>query len=173
MAYGTELILGFTRDEVEPAAKSLGLKVNWKKGGDLTPEKRFNQINKDLRSAYLACLKTIPIFTKISEIDKDIYHTTYAVDTPIGVRKMRSWWLVVQYDPDEMGDSKDDAILGISLISRYSATFIDWREPHGGSGGVICLDQETLDMVEKARAALVPVLPNFSDARICIKMIHY
>lgn len=74
---------------------------------------------------------------------------------------------------ESFGDEEGPRTLGITLFSRYFPTWVDWREPHGGSGNPIILDAETLRMVELARNAIAPILPEIVDAPLAAVLVHY
>lgn len=81
--------------------------------------------------------------------------------------------LYLHYDPYEMNEEPKHAILGISLISRYRPTLLDWKYEHGGSGEVVTLDKQTITNIEIARKHIEKVLPVFAKADIHIKGLYY
>jgi len=82
----------------------------------------------------------------------------------------------VQLSPfsiEALSDEDGPVTYGISLISRYFPTWIDWKEPHGGSGDPIILDEPTLKMAELARVALSEVIPELLTAPLGVVLVHY
>lgn len=55
--------------------------------------------------------------------------------TPWGLRTVVPISLMFHYDPDECGDSVEDAVLGVALSARYKPSLLDMRFAHGGLEG--------------------------------------
>lgn len=174
MPYGNELFLGFSGNDILPAAEALGLTIDWEGNPPLGPSELVADIDKRLDGAYVKCLGMFDFFTDIQSQDGH-----YHVQTPLGRRDMVPWKLELAYDPYECGDETADAVLGVSLISRYFPTYLDWKDPHGGSGATLYLDATNMQMIDRARGWIVHAMPNatalqvFSTARICVKNIFY
>jgi hypothetical protein len=170
MAYGTELFIGFRgREHIDLIAKELGLEIEWDdEGGDFADLDKLEQLNDRLKLCWLSAITDLGL-NVASAVDPE-YPT---IATPTGSRMMSPWRLSFYYDCHEMGDTEDDAILGISLITRYFPTFLDWRCDHGGSGDVITLNEGTMACIEVAKKHIIKVLPSFENAVIHIKELHY
>ena len=168
MATGTELFIGFLgKEKIDEVATSLGLQI--KLGDDIKPEEILNQINADLKGAWRDAITELGLEV-IGEIPN---RPLFIVRNPIRDQEMLYWRLELNYDPYEMGDEPEHAILGVSLISRYSPVFLDWAKPHGGSGDIITLDSRTMINIHVAWKHIEKVMPIFNKAEIHIKELHY
>lgn len=202
MATGTELFIAVQgRVAIDEALASVGLAYDWDGEGDgegdYAPADAYERIAAGLRAAHAAACADVgiellhprdvtvrvrdsptgakpavrdPLLRKLPANDP-LY--TYARCPDGVVREMTRWTLELSYDPDEMGEREDDAILGVSLISRYFPVFLDWMKEYGGSGDAIVLSPEVLAQVETARRHIAPVLPFLAQAPIIIKELHY
>lgn len=174
MPYGNELFLGFSGDDIAPAVQALGLTLEWDGDPYLQPDDVRAAIDEKLDAAYRQTLGMFDFFSEVKREDSVSRGVGYyIVTTPLGKRTMSPWELELAYDPHECGDEPQDAVFGVSLISRYFPTYLDWKEPHGGSGNTIYLDGINMLMIDQARAFIVHAMPNFSAARICIKTKFY
>lgn len=171
MAYGHELFLGFRGlKDIGEAATALDIKV-FINEGEIEPEDTYKQINERLQKAWHDAIVDIGLeIIRETTLNR---HISFLIKTPVGEREMVPWSLELQYDPHECGDEPEDAILGVSLISRYYPTYLDWREEHGGSGLVISLDANTLWAIERAKFHIKNVYPIFGKADIHAKEIFY
>jgi hypothetical protein len=168
MAYGTELFIGFKgKEKIDEIATELNLKVGL--DGEITPENIIWATNVLLKKAWRDAIDEIGLeFVRAADNPR-----FFIVNTPSGIREMVPWDLELYYDPDEMGEEPEHAIFGISLISRYFPTFLDWASEHGGSGDIITLDSQTLINIQIARKHIEKVLPSFAKAEVHIKELHY
>lgn len=177
MAYGTELFLGFANPEMLDIVAQLGLTVDLSNDEDreeerVGPENVLEDINAKLKQAYVDCLQNDLHFNlRKRKIQNDGAYPI--METPLGLRELSPWRLDLHFDPDEMGEDQSQAIFGVSLIGRYFPKFLDWANQHGGSGGMVCLNKETMANIEIARKAISTVLPMWEIAHICFKMKHY
>ncbi len=168
MAIGAELLIGFSgKGKIDEIAASLGLSVDFD-SGDVTPDESYNQISTNIKGAWREAIGELGL--EIIGADRWGYPIAR---TPTGNRVMTPWDLRLYYDPDEMGDEPEHAIFGISLITRYKPTFLDWAKEHGGSGDVITLNIDTMVKIQVARRHIEKVLPIFAVADIHIKELHY
>lgn len=179
MATGSELFLAVKgKTAIDKVISSLGLTYNWADGS--WDDASYDALNQKLATAYDAAISDIGL-TLIDPSRLTTNHPRVGIDphyayiqgTDGVIRQTCRWGLQLEYDPDEMGDTEDDAILGVSLISRYFPTFLDWMKDNGGSGDVIELTPLILSQIEIARKHLVGVLPFVKDAPIIIKELHY
>lgn len=90
--------------------------------------------------------------------DADYGFRSTLIDTPEGKREMSCFDLAPFGYEDEPYE-----LVGIGMTARYYPTWIDWRDPHGGSGS-FRLDAEAMEMIEEARAAIAEVIPEIKDA---------
>ncbi len=196
MAYGTELILGFGYPKLIEVAEAIGIKITF--DGDDPPEEFMDEaamdaINTKLEKAWTKAIRdglglTVACGMEhykrggtgrealfVSLTGAALTPGTECDDPAIlkSIRQAQPFNLGLYYDPDECGDSKEDAVFGISLITRYYPCFLDLDKPHGGSGDVVKLDKATLAKIEIARAAIVTVLPQWDHAEIIVKELHY
>lgn len=179
MAYGHELFIGFRgKEKIDEIAERLGIKINF---GPLSvdgppefdPQSALDEINNKLEKVWHTAITGLGIEVLRPADTHSRYLNYFVVRTPTGLREMSPWHLGFDYDPHEMGDSPEDAIFGVSLISRYRPTFLDWDERHGGSGGIISINSTTIVNIAIARKNIEIVLPSFATADVHIKELHY
>lgn len=94
------------------------------------------------------------------------------LDTPYGQRETSGWNLVVQYDPDEVGDTIEQLSIGVNLTSRYFPIYLDMSDPHG----TIPLVFNTLmeGRIEVAKRNIKKHVPSIgSDAVLFVRDIFY
>jgi hypothetical protein len=167
MAYGNVVLLGWRWPKAQKVLKELGVDLQ-ECCGYKFDEKTPDGFGGGLREAHIEALKEMG-FTFVrpkQEYGYDVWLT------PLGERQFASFCAEFVYDPDEMGDEPQDAVFGVSLSSRYFPTFLDWQDSHGGLE-VIEFDQELLDQIEIARKHIMKVWPQFRDAGVLVKMLHY
>ncbi len=176
MADGTELILGWRgRTEIDRVATVLDFSVDWSIP-DLVINLNLEAVQDDLKRVYRPALEAIPELKgcKFGKLQgRHARQDLVGVKTPLGVRGMRPWSLELHFDPHEYCEEEDDAVLGVSLVTRYNPTFLDWRSKHGGSGDVLSFDFTTQRDIAIARKYLSSVVPEFASADLHVKMIHY
>lgn len=96
-------------------------------------------------------------------------------DTPMGERQFSKFALNFHMDSNDMDESVEEAILGVRLSSRYSPTFLDWK--NDGTLHPVVFDKELLADLELAKKHLMPILRSlsseFEDACIIVKEMFY
>ncbi len=169
MAIGTELYLAVKgKEEVDAILKGLGLTYDWD-DGSFSPETTLDATDAALKVAHSEALTELGML--VSPLDDPHFVVVRGLDDVL--RQTVVWSLEVDYDPVEMGDEPKDAIVGVSLVSRYFPVFLDWDQEHGGSGTVISLTPITMDQIAVARKHIAKVLPFINDAPITVKERHY
>jgi hypothetical protein len=176
MAYGSELFLGVLGiKNVTEAWKSVG--VTWAPFDDIERD----EIDKALKNAHAAALQELGMElidkSRIQRSDgkpvKTDPHYVYVQGTDGVLRETIPWRLELSYDPGEMGHEPEDVMLGVSLVSRYFPTFLDWDKESGGSGDTIALTPTILSQIEIARKYITPIVPFIKDAPIIFRPMHY
>ncbi len=169
MATGTELYLAIQgMEDVNTVLADLGLIYDWD-DGRLSPEATLDAIDATLKVAHSEALTELGML--VSSLEDPHFVVVRGLDDVL--RQTSVWTLEVDYDPDEMGDKPEHAIVGVSLISRYFPVFLDWNQNHGGSGEMISLTPTTLEWIAVARKHIARVLPFINDAPITVKERHY
>lgn len=173
MAYGAELFLGFVNsDATQRLMRRMGVELTGPDsyptlvavgGGDKPPLQ-----NKALQEAHAAACAEMGW-----ELIKPMDHLYITYELPFGKQELAPFALEYCYDREEMGDDEEDAVFGVAVTGRYRPTFVDWREPHGGSGNAVVLDTRTLTEMEIAKKHIVAALPEFADAVWIVKQKHY
>jgi len=168
MAYGSELILGFIGQE---AIKATGLfMVDWDRR-----EVKFNHpvtlkhpeiVNQRLEVAHQLALEDMG-FKQITKKNGSI-----SAITPLGEREFYPFKLELHFDPDEMGETEDSAVVGVAISGRYFPTFADWKDEHG-SLYLIVFDREMKKCMEIAQKRISEELPIFANAVYIVKEKHY
>lgn len=182
MAYGHELMLGVSgRAAIAAASASIPMPITWEeyRADYEVPD----ELRDALYGAWDAAVAELGLRVEdidavrvggrpVPKRDRD-GHYAYVTGLDGVLRQTARWDLAVYYDPMECGDEPDDAVLGVSLVSRYFPTYLDWQREHGGSGLVIQLTPEVLRMIEVARRHIALVLPFIKDAPVIVKELHY
>lgn len=170
MVYGIELVLRLTDKQVielfpegdrpENLAEMLA-----------EPDQRFEvyellcdtEVARRVRAAYRPALEE-----RFGSATPGRHDGYFVVDTPTGRREFRAWSIGTHGDEDE-----PDQVFGVSLLSRYTPVWLDWREDHGGSNGPIDLGQEAWQLIYDARMTLGKVVRAFETAPLTIVNQHY
>ena len=92
-------------------------------------------------------------------------------ETPLGLREFSPFSLEVHYDPGEMGEGPEQAILGVAVSGRYFPTFIDWEDSSGTIWNLVC--DHTQPMWVIAKKHICTALPWMKDAKWVVKEKHY
>lgn len=175
MAYGSELYLGLVGEQpVLDTIKSLGLEYDDDQG--LADDKTLNaRLEQAQRDAFAEMgLKIIdPSKIKKSNGRKPDADYLYIEGLDGKIRQTCFLGLEVDYDPHEMGHTKEDMLIGVSLISRYFPVFLDWDKEHGGSGDTMSLTPDVIKNIEIARKHIAKVLPFIQGAPIVFRERHY
>jgi hypothetical protein len=177
MGYGNELILGWKLcDDDCPYKDDKVVKKFLKKKPPFGRSDDYEYINqweiklaKTVESKVKAIHKQCLLFMNF-DITKESDDYIFA-ETPEGEREFSHMRLEVHFDPYEMRERPEDALIGISISSRYFPVFADWRDPSGGMWN-IQVSPETEEM-QVARQCIVDGLPEFSTARYYVKEKHY
>lgn len=177
MAYGSELYLGLMGSkEVMDTLTSLGLKCD----ADyyLDEDANLERIQSDLVKAHKEALEELGLVfidpktvLRNGKPVEDGYAYVMGLDGRL--RQTCSFRLEIDYDPHEMGHTNADALIGVSLISRYFPVYLDWDKDHGGSGDTMLLTPEWLKAIEIARKHIAKVLPFIANAPIVFRERHY
>lgn len=124
-----------------------------------------------LVNAHLECLRTF--FENVRVPNKrDQLSRGARATTPLGEREFSSFEFLMYYDPHEMGDTPETAVLGVGLSGRYVPTFLDWRGAHGCIEHVK-LDDHTMQMIAKAKEEICKVVPAASTFEVVFVECHY
>lgn len=92
--------------------------------------------------------------------------------TSLGKREFSPWTLELFYDPHEMGEEAEHAVIGVAISGRYFPTFADWKGSHGTLSPII-FDDELQLMQGIAKRHITSVLPCLKNAPWIVKEIHY
>jgi hypothetical protein len=182
MAYGSELYLGYVGIQaLHNTMNSMGIALKIDDDIDFADEAQIDAINERLKQAHRDALTEIGL--KIIDPSRINRSDGRKVDTggryifvqglDGKIREMVQWSLEIDYDPYEMGQTMDDVLVGVSLVSRYFPVFLDWKEDNGGSGDTISLTPDVLATIEVARKHIAKVLPFIADAPIVFREMHY
>lgn len=173
MAYGIELILGFQ----QPKWHLLGLPIP-RKNHDLENwlvdrewDELFEPINVKLKKAHLLALEDRG-FIKTKGKPRSTVLPYPIFRTPLGLRKLSPFMLEAFYDPNEMGDEIEDAIIGVAISSRYFPRFADWKEESGTLSPMV-FDKELNGMMLLAKNRICAVVPALETAPWIVKEINY
>jgi len=180
MALGTELFLAVTgREQIDKVLADLHLTYDWD-SREFGPADVLDSINERLATAHKKSLLDLgleivdPSRLKRSDGQKvEAGNYLFVKGTDGIIRETDRFILDVYYDPHEMGEEPEHAVLGVSLISRYFPVYLDWQKEHGGSGDPISLTPDVLRQIAIARGHISTVLPFIADAPIAIKELHY
>lgn len=181
MPTGTELLLGLRGEAaIEGVAHSLGLKYNWE-ASEFLPVGLFEAIEKELAVHHKDAVTELGyelidparIRQNGKPLEKAGEGYVYLRDPSGVIRQTCIWGLQVFFDPHEMGEQKSDAVIGVSLVSRYFPVFLDCDKEHGGSGDPIELSPGVLGQIEIARRHLSKTLPFIKTAPIVVKEMFY
>jgi hypothetical protein len=173
MAYGSELYLGFVGEdtvgdilaELEIVRVFTGIPKKLQEKLKAAHQKALEEIGMKIIDSRNILANGKPV--------KNVSNHIYVQGPDEVVRDTLVWTLEVDYDPREMDHTADDMLIGVSLISRYFPTFLDWNKESGGSGDTISLTSEVLQQIEVARKHLAPILPFIKDAPIVFRERHY
>lgn len=175
MADGMELKLGWkhgTKDLLE-VAKELGVEIDLSQGAEehLISSERLDEINKELVQIHQNVL-TEHFGFKVNNTINNVWSSTIEAETPKGKREMHALSLEVSYDPYEMGDELEDAVLSVALTGRYRPTLLDWEEPHGAPY-VLELDDKLMQSIDLIKKKIAEKFPIFESAYPIVKFEHY
>ena len=199
MAYGNELILGFPFAQwdkltdvklpnyvIQPASR---LALPWEpeegedpeeldpSGDDSTGSVRdafepvLGEFDAALRKAHHAALLELGFTPKKGKKKNDNRLDYPIFNTPEGEREFSPFDLELFYDPGEMGDNAEDAVIGVAISGRYFPTFADWKDAHGCVPMIF--DAEMQRIMEIAKRHITGVLPCLQEAPWMVLMIHY
>ena len=175
MAYGSELYLGIVGEQPTIAViQSLGLEYSPEDGlaEDTALDAKLKKAHHDALTE-MGLIVIDPINIKRSDGRPPDAGYAYVQGLDGKVRQTCIWGLEIDYDPREMGHTKDDILVGVSLVSRYFPVFLDWASEHGGSGDTISLTPDVVKNIEIARKHLSKVLPFIQNAPIVFRERHY
>lgn len=175
MAEGNELILGFVGPRaIEKAAKSLGLRVDFEMDEEqegIGPTAEVEKFNQDLAGAHHGVLVDGMDFKRLPSKKKDqAWHRRY--ETPLGEREFAVFRLELHFDPGEMNEDPEDAVLGVAITGRYVPTCADWRDPNGAPW-VFAFDKELTRVMDFCKKRITDTMRCFEDAIWTVKMKHY
>ncbi len=169
MPSGIELILGYPFPvwREKKISKHTGLTVSVVRR-EIGPEDKLAKIDARLKTAHREALTKMG-FRKIKNEKKGSH--VFAL-TPDGQREFSPFSLEFYYQPIDMSDDLDTAIVGVSISSRYFPRFADWRDPHGTFTPMI-FDTELKKVQQIAKWEIVKAAPFMSDAVWIVKEIWY
>ncbi len=185
MAYGIEIVLGWTENLFSEVAKAgIGAPVTnedweeaesrgyddylWKKSAGLAKEIAEHAKNVQLTMLVAMGMKKVP--WKSGTFSQDL---VMALPPDGRERGFRRASIGFHYDPYEMGDERKDAVIGISLVTRYSPCLLDWEHEHGGSGSKFVLEEDVLKTAGAFQYAMTAAFPVFGLAKLIVVQCHY
>ncbi len=92
--------------------------------------------------------------------------------TPIGERAFWPWSLELHFDPHEMGETQDEAVVGVGITGRYYPCFADWKDAHGTLSPIV-FDDGLEHMKAIAKKHIAAACPLFNQAHWIVKEKHY
>lgn len=168
-AFAHELILGF-KFPFACVFTGLGLQPTMEPYEYFEPRDRSEEINNLLGGAHRKALTRMG-FTNLRS-NESSWATLTIADTPLGEREFAPFQLELFFDPYEVGDTEEDAIIGIGISGRYFPVFADWKN-RSGTLDTVVFDDELERVMAIAKEEIVTVLPVFADAVWIVKMKHY
>jgi hypothetical protein len=179
MAYGVEVVLGWPEREFAAVSALLGVKLpvtedDWQDVRDhgcddwMRLQDGFEVLDKSIKSAQIKMLAEEGY--QYLGWEDDSLHLVY--DTPWGRRDFQAMRLALYYDWREMGERPQDAVVGVSLSSRYRPMFLDAQDPHGTIYHFI-LDEPMQGRIALARRRLTQHVPAFDTSRLMVVQQHY
>jgi len=174
MAQGIELWLGFQWDPktgFEPALselKKLGLEYEHEGDEDLVGDITHNGNISDILLRAWQDTLTDSNMTILGP-GRSPFIGDYKVETPAGIRTMGPFRIERHFDPGEMGELPEDAILGVAITSRYYPTYADYKSECGAWNG----RPIPFDLMKIAKRNIVKHLPFFKEAKWHVLETHY
>lgn len=166
MAYGVELVIGFNHEKWNLVRK-MKVKIPDLELSDdrnLTiPKELYESISNAQRLAFEDMGFE---FLRNSNGGWMIY------TTPLGQREFTPWNLELYYDPHELGEKPEDAVIGVAISGRYFPTFLDWKNPNGTIDNQV-VGPEPPKEIQIAHKRLIEAHSCFEKADWLIKMNHY
>lgn len=182
MAYGIEVVLGWTCGDFRAAAEALGIRLpvtdaDWTQlenmGGDDWLF-RFGGVKgrfvENLKIAHHEAMEAADYTFVRSE--KRVYGEAAFYQTPWGEREIRPFGPQMYYDQTEMEDEREDAVFGVSIAARYRPVFLDMPSEHGTLKRFV-LDSKTQRLVDIAYGALSKHIPGFATSNLVVLQRHY
>lgn len=162
MAYGYEIVLQLTTDEVRELVAPAD---RHRSGQDL-----LDSVDLDIQRA-LATAHRMMLTSRLGDVALD--RTSFAgglwVSTPTWRRRFTPASLAAFGSEGEL-----DRILGVALTSRYAPRWLDWQHEHGGSGEDIDVDTpQARQMIREARKAFAAVVPALEQAPLTVVAQFY
>ncbi len=181
MAYGNEVWLALVgEDKILPALKTLGIDCPpfpSRDGDD------FDEWVEDLENNLMG----LPLQEKLKQLHKESLAKLGFTDlkpgrglsngylegiTPLGKREFEPFELRFHWDPHEMNEEPEHALLGVALSGRYVPTYLDWRDPNGTLWPVI-FNEEMLRDIHIVRFQLDHLIPILVGVPIVVVEMHY
>jgi hypothetical protein len=200
MAYGNEIVLGFTYDKWPILEKELKLNIPRPRPGDPNGFEEYEEgffedlseidglreywenfdvheiVEKLLTPHQAVLLKAWEISCEemgwklLEKAKKKKSFLPYM--TPAGEREFSPWQLEFGYDPYNMEETPDQAIIGVAVSGRYFPTFLDWKDAHGGIWNFV-FGPKPVQELEIARRNIIKAIPVFEAADWIIREKHY
>lgn len=174
MAYGNEVVLGFVGalkirellaqlgfEDPEPLAEDMDKWLS-----ECCDDINMFLAQQDMQDSHRRTLE-LAGFAFVKALDHD--SAQYA--TPAGPRRFTQFQVELFWDQD-MEPLPEQAVLGVSLSSRYVPTFLDWRDEHGTLYPIV-FDDEMNTLIFLATEELTRVLPWMTDAKVIVLERHY
>ncbi|MCX6808837.1 MAG: hypothetical protein NTW50_04195 [Candidatus Berkelbacteria bacterium] len=168
MAYTTtQIVLGFPADKFH-LLHALGLNVERYELGDLGElHEKVHQAHQDVHLEWI--FKHI-----LSDLGftAEIKGNTIEATTPAGEKFIfRPSWLQLYFDPYELAQDDDDAVIGIPFDIRFGSA--DPGFNFDSDSSLIRLTPGLMGLMDKFKASLVRAIPLFEDAEwIITQMFH-
>jgi hypothetical protein len=163
MPLSNELILGFRPRDLGP------LCARYNDGFKPTAEALAEAMYRDLKEIHRELLSR----HFGAPAQEDAYGICFEMPTPAGVRSFAIFhaegYIGKAY---EVWYAPESSFFGVRLVSRYSPTWLDWRDEHGTDGCFI-IDADLLAMVDEARTAIAGRIPEFAQAGIAVEPVFY
>jgi hypothetical protein len=173
MAYGNELVFGFTYPKFKSffgEFRKKKIDFNDLQDYDLAEEEIIEPIRKKLKPLLLEAWKKAAKDMEWEFIkEKNDY---FIYKTPLGDREFSPFKLQFFFDPHEMGEEIEDSIIGVSISGRYFPKFVDWRDPNGTITNVP-IGPNPPKEITVACNRIIEAVPCFKNADVIVTMRHY
>ena len=175
MPYSNVLLLTISHEASASLARRLGAPVD---AGRFTEERYRSQVEEPLHKLLAPALHAAHLevlaahFPDVHEA-RGRWGNEIVATTPAGRRTFHPFEFYLYGDEGECGDAwPTDFLPGVSLVSRYKPTFLDWRDDVGTAGDFV-FNAETMAMIEEARTAIAARVPEFAEAIVAVKFLFY
>lgn len=162
MAYGFEVIIGFTNEKFKELEKNLNIEIDEEKIEIHNAE----NLNKKLFEVQVKLIKSLRIDI-LSENRGSI-----VINTTEGERKLRHLKIKYHFADDGIGEGDEHKVVGVPISSAYYPSLIDWRYDYGGFQ-ILSLNDGDFGLIKKIKNELIKLNPIFKESKVIIKTKHY